>query len=197
MISTSTNGEKGLPNLDGVPFLDGSRDFANFWETAGEPGTLRRKADNGARVWESTIPDVLVLWPAGLSGLQDSVLIIRATFPFICFLTGERIGDRRFFFSSLTTLGERVFCFVTTSRFFILDATDVQTGAGGKSSKILINFESVVERSMTGAASTTRRLRLPYELICFVRVPSSMIAGSKARQSRASLMVRMPVFVCI
>ena len=82
---------------------------------------------------------------------------------------------------------------MTTSRFFILDATDVQTGAGGKSSKILINFESVVERSTIGAASTTRRLRFPYELICFVRDPSSMfkLAGSlRARRSRARKMIR-------
>lgn len=197
MISTSTKGEKGLPNLDGVPFLDGNLDFANFWETAGEPGILRRKADNGAREWES----IISAGPgAGLSGLQDSAPIIRATLPIFCFFTGGRIGDGRFFFSSLTTLGERGFCLVTTSRFFILDATDVQTGAGGKSSKILINFEFVVERSVTGAASTTRRLRLPYELICFVRVPSCMITGSpspRARQSRARLIVRMPVFVCV
>lgn len=202
MISTSTNGEKGLPNLDGVPFLDGNRDFANFWETAGEPGILRRKADNGAREWESIIgagPVFLMPWPAGLSCLQDSTPITRATLPTFCFLTGERTGDRRFFFSSLTTLGERGFCLVITSRFrFILDATDVQTGAGGRSSKILINFEFVVEQPMSGVASTTRRLRLPYELICLVRVPSSMITGfSRARQSRGQLMVRMPVFVCI
>ena len=86
---------------------------------------------------------------------------------------------------------------MTTSRFFILDATDVQTGAGGRSSKILISFESVVERSTSGAASTTRRLRLPYELICFVRDPSSMLAGSpRARQSRAGLISDAGICLC-
>ena len=71
-------------------------DFVTFWGTAGEPGTLRRKADNGTRGWESingvrTV--VLMLWPAGLSGLQDSALVIRATLPIFRFFMAERTGD--------------------------------------------------------------------------------------------------------
>ena len=71
-------------------------DFVTFWGTAGDPGTLRRKAENGTRGWESIIgarPVVLMLWPTGLSGLQDSSLIICATLPVFRLFTAERTGD--------------------------------------------------------------------------------------------------------